>query len=157
MVRHSKTQGLTLVELIVVISIFIFIFAFSSLVFGDVIGRNSLRYYGYRLIQDIRETRMTAIAKNDSSWGIYFDDLSSPDRYILFRGNTYSSRDVSYDRVQELPQSVHFERISLDGAREISFSGSEGTPNRSGVIVMNSDTREFNLSINSLGLAEYQF
>lgn len=153
--RHTK--GFTLIELMVIISIFMLLVGSGSIVFGDMIGRNSLRYYGYRIVQDLREMRSTAVAgKQDAAWGVYFNSVSRPHGYVLFKGASFAGRDSAFDIEQELPKVLRLSRVNLNGFKEVAFSSSEGVPNHPGYLILNSDTGEYTININSFGLVEYQ-
>jgi prepilin-type N-terminal cleavage/methylation domain-containing protein len=155
--NSTDNKGFTLIELMVVISIFVLLIGSGSLVFGDMIARNSLRYYGYRIVQDLREMRSNAVAqKQDDSWGVYFNPAAQPNSYILFKGSNFASRDSAFDIEQILPKVLHLSRVNLNSFKEVTFSSSKGMPNHPGYLILNSDKGEYTISINSFGLVEYQ-
>ena len=157
MLRDIK--GLTILELIVVISVFGLIFSMSTYVFGGIFGRNALSHDGYQLVQDLREARTNAVSqKSDSSWGIYFDTSVFPHSYTLFKGDDYFSRDVIFDRRFVFPRTVSFYRASIPASHAIVFKQSDGFPVEPGYLILNSsEGGEYIISVNSFGLVEYDY
>lgn len=153
----QQIKGFTLVELIIVIGVFMLIAGSSTIVFGNVLSKNALKYYGYQLVQDLREARTSAVAQNgDSSWGVYFNDSSLLHGYTFFKGNNHATRDTSFDRIVEFPKVLRFTRISFGGLKELVFSLSEGSPNGSGYMILTADSKDYTISINAFGLVEYE-
>ena len=157
-IRLKQKKGFTLVELIIVIAIFSIIFTSSTLVFGNTIQRNSLRYNSYQLVQNMRELRTNSISqKGDSSWGVYFQNSSSPYGYTMFRGSSYASRDASYDLDFEFPEVLSFQQLSLGGSNEIVFDQSSGRTSNSGSLSISADSEVYSITVNQLGIVDYQF
>lgn len=154
----NKTKGFTLVELIIVIAIFSLIFSSATVVFGDLIGRNSLKYHGYQLVQNLREARTSAVVqKNDSAWGIYFNNVILPYGYTFFKGDSYGGRDATYDLDFEFPAVISISQLDLGGEKEIVFSKSSGSPLSSGSLTLTTDKESYTVFINTLGLIDFNF
>jgi prepilin-type N-terminal cleavage/methylation domain-containing protein len=154
----SDIRGVTFLELIIVVAIFALIFSAGTLVFGDIFGRNALRYGGHQLVQDLREARSSAISqKEDSPWGIYFDNSHLPHSYTLFKGADYNVRDSAFDRYFEFPRAVSFHVLSLNPTHTIVFEKSNGFPVKPGYVILQSEQREYSISVNSFGLVEYNY
>lgn len=154
----KNNRGFTLIELILVIGVLSVVFGSSTIVFGNVIQRNSLKYNGYQLVQNLREARINSVSqKNDSAWGIYFDDTSIPHGYTFFKGQSYNTRDSNLDLVFEFPEVVTINQLSLGGFDEVVFSQSSGLASNSGSIDLLADTETYSISINDLGFVNYQF
>lgn len=153
-----QQAGFTLVELIVVIGVFVIILGSSAVVFGKVINRNSLKYYGYQLVQDLREARTNSIVqKQDSSWGMYFDDNSTPHGYTLFKGDSYVARDSAFDRHLDFPKVLYFSWVNFGGPKELIFDKSTGEPGNPGFLILTAENLDYSISINSFGIVEYEF
>lgn len=93
--NHSGTQGVTLVEVIIVISIVITLF---SLVFGNMLNVRSTTTINTSLttlITDIKNQQIKSMVGDTEgrgipdNYGIYISGLN----YTLFHGKTYSSSD----------------------------------------------------------------
>ncbi len=154
--RIGKTEGFTLIELILVIVVLSLTFAMAAVAFGNLIGRNNLKYNGYQIVQNLREARSNSvIQKNDASWGLYFDDLSVLHGYTFFQGSSYGGRDTAFDLVFEFPNSLTFSQLNFGGPREIVFSKSDGTPSSIGNLVMTAEDLTYTITINALGLVDY--
>jgi len=153
-----KTKGFTLIELILVIAVFSLLFGSATIVFGNLIGRNSLKYHGYQLVQNLREYRINAVtSKNDSDWGIYINNVILPYGYTLFRGDDFVGRNTNFDLVFEFPSALSISQVNLGGLREIYFEKSNGLPSDSGNVVLTAEGQNYVISINELGLIDYSF
>lgn len=153
----SHLKGFTLLELILVVAMFFLVLGSGALVFGNLIGKNALRYYGHQLVQDLREVRTASISqKEDSSWGVFFDDVSPGYGYTVFKGQSYATRDASFDRNLEFPSVLRISLLNFGGAKEIHFQQSDGFPEGPGFLVLTANNEDLSISINTLGLVEYE-
>jgi prepilin-type N-terminal cleavage/methylation domain-containing protein len=159
LLKINKSYGFTLIELILVITIFSFMFGMASLVLGNFMNNRALRTDGEMIVQTIREARTMAIAQNqDSSWGVYFDNSSSPRKYVLFKGLSYAARDNSFDRINELHSNVAYQTISLNGgAQETIFSKRSGQTDQFGAVVLQYQDEIFDIDINAMGAIDYTY
>lgn len=115
---HNKIKGFTLVEIILVVSIFIILTAVLVPIGLGFYANQQLESNTQELIFNLRRAQEKSMSvEEDSSFGIYFED----DKYILFKGNSYSERDFSYDEVFVLPRI-----INREGDSEIVFSKFNG-------------------------------
>lgn len=102
------------------------------------------------VVQALRRAQLKAMSiEDDSIFGVYLTD----DDYILFKGSSFSARDVSYDEVFDLPQI-----ITVTGIQEIAFSKFEGTPigGLTGDIILNSNGDSRTININEIGRVNLQ-
>lgn len=136
-------KGLTLVEIVLVISIIVVITALAI--------PSSLRFFQIQTIDEIadniidvlrRSQSQAALQRNDSSFGVKFN----PGSYVLFQGNSYVGRDVNEDEVFSLPSDV-----IVSGINEIIFSKLSGFPSSAGTITINISNDSRIISINSQG------
>ena len=152
----SKTNGFTLIELVLVIAVLSIVFSSATVVFGNMIGRNSLKYHGYQIVQNLRQQRTnTVTGKDDSDWGIYFNNVIQPYGYTLFRGNDFVGRDSTYDLTFEFPSVLRIEQMNLGGGKELYFQKSSGLPSHNGNVVLGAEGETYDISINELGLVDY--
>lgn len=102
------------------------------------------------VVQALRRAQLKAMSiEDDSIFGVYLTD----DDYILFKGSSFSARDVSYDEVFDLPQI-----ITVTGIQEIAFSKFEGIPvgGLTGDIILNSNGDSRTININEIGRVNLQ-
>ena len=156
MKRAHETVGFTLIELILVVGIFSLVFISSGVVFGNLIQKNSLDYHGYQLVQNLREARMNAVTQwRDSACGLYFDTSALPHGYTVFKGNSFAGRDAAYDLSFELPEAVAISQLDPGGFNELVFGKSDGLPSVFGGLVLAAEDKTFSITVNSLGLADF--
>ncbi|MBN2087201.1 prepilin-type N-terminal cleavage/methylation domain-containing protein [Candidatus Peregrinibacteria bacterium] len=154
--KKASNQGFTLVELIVVIAIFVILFSTAVMVIGDTLNRHNLKNEGNQIVQTLREARTNAVAgRFNSKWGVYLNTSTNPDSYILFKGNTYSSRDSDYDLIRVFPSAVSFSNISISGGSEIVFDVRGGGTDNIGSLRLVTSNDQFGISVNRLGLIDY--
>jgi prepilin-type N-terminal cleavage/methylation domain-containing protein len=152
----EKTDGFTLIELILVVGLFTIVFSSGAIVFGGLIQRNSLNYYGNQLVQMLREARTNAVVqKNDSSWGLHFNRVIPPYSYTFFKGESYAGRDPAFDLAIELPSVVTISQFDLGGSDEFIFNKSDGISLPSGTLSLTAENNVFSISVNSLGLVDF--
>jgi hypothetical protein len=110
------------------------------------------------LVQDLREARTNSISqKQDASWGVHFHDSSLPHGYTFFKGDDYASRDAGFDRTLEFPETLVFNRVSLGQSKDIVFEKADGDPVGAGYLILQSERRDYVISINSFGFVEYSY
>ncbi|MBN1258335.1 prepilin-type N-terminal cleavage/methylation domain-containing protein [Candidatus Peregrinibacteria bacterium] len=152
----KSTKGFTLIELMITISVFALIFSSTAIVFGDFLGERRLASEGHKMVQLLREARTNAVSGlQGSSWGLYFDPSSDPDRYVFFKGGSYVDRDASFDLEMVFPTTVTFSAIDF-GGHEAVFEKRSGIANE-GTLTLISDPDEFIISVNRLGIVNYDY
>jgi len=134
------------VELIVVIGAAILIAAFTMPVGFRFFQTQRLDETTSDILVTLRRANNQAISqKNDSGFGVKF----LPGSYVLFQGDSYALRVVSYDEDFDLPVG-----ISVIGIDEVNFSKLNGTPSFTGVFSVHSGNDSQNVSINKYGKIE---
>ena len=139
----KKTAGLTLMEVILVIAITVIIFWFALSVGTRQIGTQSLlseRDVVLGLLRDARSRAMGNI--NQSDHGVFI----GTNTYTSFDGETYSSRNQTYDSV--FPK---FDGVNFSGLTEVVFLSLSGQSTASGTIMMYNSTGTSTISINNEG------
>ncbi len=155
--KSEIRKGFTLVELILTVTIFAIIFGSTAIVFGNLLGQRRLANEGYKIVQLLREARTNAVTGlQGSPWGMYFGPPSNPNQYILFKGDTYETRDPAFDLEILLPASVTFSVINFGGGNEADFHSQTGITNE-GTLTLVSGSDEFTITLNRLGLADYAY
>jgi len=130
---YFSKKGVTLVELSVIIGILIVLVAFSTPVFIFFQKRSALSNSSEEMVSALRAAQNKTLASEGASqYGVYFDSLTSPHQYILFKGSDFASRDSSFDKVYQLPKTLEIYQINLGGVNEVVFERLTGITNQSG-------------------------
>ncbi len=156
-IGRSK-KGFTMVELIVGIALFSLLFGMGAVVLGNFTTVQSLRIGGERLVQSLREAHTNSVAqRQDSAWGVYFDTISEPDRYIVFKGNHYASRDTSFDQVNQFQKNIDIHMLNIGGGNEVVFAKRSGLTNNSGSIRLSAGEEYYDVSVNGMGMVDFTY
>ena len=143
----SSARGITLFEVIITIAISTLLIAFLSFSALDFYQEREFDVHFKSIVQSLRRAQLQSMAgEKESSFALYF----GTNYYVLFKGDSYSSRDVAFDEVFELP--VDF---LISGISEIVFSKIKGLPSDAGDIVLISGNRSGTISINEMGMINY--
>jgi prepilin-type N-terminal cleavage/methylation domain-containing protein len=129
-------KGFTLIELVVVLAL---VALFTGLAIpalriaqrGSALNDESLSMVAVLRLAQSR----TVSSEQASKYGVFFDMSTSPDRYVLFRGETYAARDVASDEVHALPVSVEIAGTTLPGAETV-FQKVSGAASGAGSITL---------------------
>ena len=141
------TTGFTLIELIIVLGIFAIFFALSESVYVNLKASSNLKIGTMSLVQSIRYAQNNADAtKNDSKWGV--EILSN--QMVVFKGNSYATRDVSADQLLDFPKG-----ITASGISEIVFEKMTGFTNNTGTVTLTNNAGVNNIIINGKGTLTY--
>ncbi len=157
--QNTNTKGFTFVELIIVFTLFSLLFGMGAMVMGNFTSSQGLRFGGDSIVQSLREAHTNSTSQyRDSAWGVYFDTATDPQRYVLFKGGTYASRDTSFDQITDFYKQVNFQNVSLSGGgQEIVFSKRSGFTSDDGTFQLVADSETYNVSVNSLGFVDFSF
>jgi prepilin-type N-terminal cleavage/methylation domain-containing protein len=154
----KNSKGFTIFELILVIAIFAIIFSSTAIVFGNMLNTHRLASKGYEIVQSLREARTDAVSqKENSKWGMYLQTSADTNRYIVFKGDSYASRDSMFDQAVILPESVTFSNIDISGGNEIVFGKRSGETENTGSFDLVTGEDKFSVTVNRLGLIDYNF
>lgn len=136
-------NGFTLIELILVIALVAIISSFSAPVYTSFISKNNLENKTFEIKGVLTKAESNTISgKQDLNWGVYF----LPNKFILFAGDSYISRNPAFDETHSFPSSV-----SVSGISEIVFQSPRGQPSTTGTITITSQGDSNTVSINSEG------
>lgn len=132
------TNGFSLTELLVVIAVLAIILVASVVVFQSFTKKTDLNIFYSEIISTLNTARNKTLASEESAqYGVYFDDTSSPHKYVLFKGSNYSSREISFDEVHNLLSDIQFSDISFNGS-EVVFERLDGNTDNHGSIIIRS-------------------
>lgn len=84
--------------------------------------------------------------ERDSTWGMRVQSGS----VTLFRGNTYASRDTSFDEIVTTSSS-----ITPSGITEVVYSKMTGLPNTTGTLTLSATNDTRTIVINAKGALTY--
>jgi prepilin-type N-terminal cleavage/methylation domain-containing protein len=154
----DRKRGVTIVEIIIVVSITLILAAAAAPIYGNLQVSGQLNENAAQITQTVRTARGRSISRfHNAAHGVYFEKRSAPekDRYTLYQGPSYAGRDAAYDRVVELARAL---TLSLPGEAttyDIHFSQGLGNPTNYGTITLTHDavgSRE--IIINEFGVVE---
>lgn len=129
-------RGFTLTELLVVIGILIVLAGIAVPAFRFFQRESDLNNSAEEIINTLRFARNKTLAsEKDSQWGVYFSTSTDPHRFILFKGESFSSREADFDEIHQLPKSVEIYQINLSGGEtELIFSRMTGETGQYGSV-----------------------
>ena len=153
--------GLTIIEIIVVIVIMIIALTTALPLYNRLQIAARLSDETSLLIQTLRLARERSLTNcNNNSHGLYFEvNPGGIDRYILYQGATYATRDSNYDRIAILSKGLHFsftDIVLINGDDvDLHFAAGTGQVNDPGTIRLSHNSGQTSsLVINSLGSVE---
>lgn len=151
----TAKQGVTLLEIIVVIAVIMMMAGGTFVIFSSFVMNTYVDDTAQEIIHALRKANTNSTARlYDLRWGVYFDDVAS--RFTFFAGENFAARNTPYDAVTNLPTSVKFSQISLnDGGKEVVFRKIAGDTTQYGSLKVQSENgRERIITINQLGQIE---
>jgi prepilin-type N-terminal cleavage/methylation domain-containing protein len=154
---RNTPKGFTFIELIITLTLMSVLFGAVSMVYGNLISKNSLGAKRQEVIQLLRSARAGAVSRfHDSSWGVYFfDDIES--RAVMFNGADYLTRDASFDQVILLPKPVTFENINFQGGKEVTFLERSGMTDQPGSLTIKNPEKSYTLTVNKYGITDSSY
>jgi type II secretory pathway pseudopilin PulG len=139
----SYLTGFTLLEILLAIGIISFLLVAIIPLGLDFYKNQELDTQTQFLIQTLRRAQLKAMSSElDSPFGIRINNQN----YVLFKGNSYLTRDTPYDEIFDLPQI-----IKSSGLSEVVFSKFEGKSNATGNIILSIDNKSRIININYFG------
>jgi len=131
-----------LVEILIVIAILAFLLVLLAPSGIQFYRTQQLDTVTEEIVQALRKAQLNSMSvKSDSAFGVYF----SLGQYVLFRGNSYLSRDQ--EEVLEILNDISFS----GDISEVVFSKLNGDPNNLGNIILTLDNKTKTININSAG------
>jgi type II secretory pathway pseudopilin PulG len=131
----EKESGLTIIELLLVIGIFIIIYGIAIQASPFFQKEGDLSNSTEEIINILRLAQSKTLASEGASqYGVYFNTSTDPHQYILFKGANYALRDPARDELHKIPKSVEIYEISLGGSEEVVFSRLTGNTSNIGRI-----------------------
>lgn len=129
-------KGFTLIEILVIIGIMVILVALAIPSYRFFQKESDLNNSAEEIINTLRLAQNKTLASEEASkYGVYFDAVSTPNQYTLFKGENYASRDSSFDEIHKLSSFLEIYEISLAGGEpEVVFDRISGTTSQFGSI-----------------------
>ncbi|MDP2684250.1 MAG: prepilin-type N-terminal cleavage/methylation domain-containing protein [bacterium] len=148
--KSNLKSGFTILELIIVISITMIILVASAPLYTGFYKSAQLNDGSVQIVQTLRTAQQRAISRyQKQSHGVKFET----DRYTLYFGDSYATRQSSYDKVTELDSGVSLTNTLIND--EVNFEKGTGIPNSNGSVTLihaTGDSRQ--ILINAVGKIE---
>jgi len=142
-------RGFALMEVLLVIAILGMISGISIPMYRDYQIRSDLDSSTEQVTQGLSRARLLAQSgQQDSAWGFYVP------AGVLFKGDSYETRDANYDEVYPMPST-----ITTTGPTEITYSKLAGVPSMTGSITLttiNTEQRTILIEVKQESLAVVQ-
>jgi prepilin-type N-terminal cleavage/methylation domain-containing protein len=154
--KSSHEEGLTLVELIIVVAIILLISALSYLSFNSLNKSQILKRDASALISLLEEARSSTLSSKEASqYGVYLSDSES--KIVLFKGSQYAENDPDNEEVS-LDDNVSI-TVNLIGTASstVIFDRLEGTTEQHGSVIfslINKPAGTLTVAIYPTGVAE---
>lgn len=130
----NKQEGVTFIELLVIIAILVVLLAVAVPAIYLFQRESDLNDKAEEIMNILRLAQNKTLASEGASqWGVYFSSSTVPHQYTLFQGEAYSARTTSSDEIYKLSKRVEFAKIELAGG-EVVFNQIIGTTDQSGEI-----------------------
>jgi len=144
----KKYSAFSLLELLVVIALMGMLFRMTVPIGVDYVGKNNVTVAKETIVNTLRTAQHNAInMQQDSKWGVYTQTNS----IILYVGNTYATRNPSFDLLNDLPGGV-----AVTSGLDINFTKLAGEANTNAtIIISHKQSPSKTVQINTLGVISY--
>jgi len=138
--KLGKPKSFSLVEILIIIGIMAVLIAIAIPSYRFFQKETDLNNSTEEIINVLRLAQNKTLAsegtalEGGSRYGVYFDAVSTPDQYTLFKGTSYASRDNPADEIHKLSDSLEISGINLSGGSEVVFDRILGTTSQSGSV-----------------------
>ncbi len=140
----KKKLGFNLIELMLVVVLIGIITGIFLPTFSRLFYRNNLDSAYQKIKSELYRAQSFARAsKNDSDWGVYFNN----DEIILFAGTSYTNRDASLDQIEKINNQVN-----ISGLSQIVFEKYSGLTLNPGQIIISHNEESLSIDINEKSL-----
>ncbi|MFH1129391.1 MAG: prepilin-type N-terminal cleavage/methylation domain-containing protein [Patescibacteria group bacterium] len=152
-------KAFTMIELLVVVAVLLIVVVLlisSSSIFNKKSTINSLTNNVFSIIGLAKNK--TVASEGANRYGIYFDTSVEPNKYVLFQGINYASRNISFDEIHVLPKNIEFSSLNFSGiGNEIVFDRLTGATDNNGFVIINSMENNISRTIYLYSSGEVSF
>ncbi len=142
--QKNTAHGLTLIELLLVISIILIIGTFSVIFFSRFLTQNAVANTQDQLIGELRKAQVYAMmGRQNGNWGVRFGS----NKITLFQGNSYALRNTAFD--ESFSENA---TISISGFSEIVFTKTTGLPSTFATYTIIGNDSLKQVTVNSQGV-----
>jgi Tfp pilus assembly protein FimT len=147
---NISKKGITMVEIIMVVMLTTTIAMISLPLYSNMQVSAQLNDGSNQMIQILRTARQKSVSGvQDAQHGVRFNS----NNYIFFQGGSYDTRQIAFDRVFQLENSLSI--VTTLTNDEVVFSKGLGVPSNSGTITISHSVKgDRQISINSIGIIE---
>lgn len=141
-------RGFTLIEALLSIAILTILTGLTLTIGRTTLLRNDLSSATDLLVSSIRRSQSLAQSNaTDSRWGVHLEQS----KIVLFRGNSYATRDATYDEISKIAGGV-----GVGGSAEVVFSQVVGLPVSTATFTFSNILGDVtNISVNGEGVVLY--
>jgi prepilin-type N-terminal cleavage/methylation domain-containing protein len=137
-----KNSGFTLLEILLVLTVFAILLVISFAAFGSFRDDSALGNEATNIQAILRLAQSRTVAsESDTRYGVYFDTGTSPHQYVLFQTDTdYAARAVPEDEIYQVSNAVQFSSVTFSNlsGQEVVFDRIQGTTDNNGNVVLQS-------------------
>jgi len=137
-IQNKKTpylgsRGITLIEILAVLSILGILFAVALPSFGTMRNIQILRSTSLDISSSLSKARSQALSSiNSSEYGVHFES----NKIVIFKGTVFSSSDPNNEDIL-ITSPAYISSIDLsDSADSVYFDRLSGAPNKSGSVTL---------------------
>jgi len=143
---RKNNQGLTLIEILLVVAIIAIIAGISVPFYRNFQTSQELDIASKDMLLNLRDAQnRSKVGQDDSVWGVHFN--SSFDEYGIFQGTTFSSY---FDDAVIIPGVLS---VTSNFGTDITFTKALGAPSTSGIVTFDGEGGETRqIEITEVGL-----
>lgn len=139
-----RNQGLTVLELLLVISLISVVSAFSAIIYSRFLIENAVLNTVDQLVGEAHKAQTYAMAgRQNGNWGVNF---SAP-TMTLYLGNSFISRTTAFDEKFTVNSNV-----IVSGLSDLNFFRLTGTPSSTPTVTITGNNTTKTIIVNSYGM-----
>lgn len=144
MIKRTRKDGFTIIELLLVIAIVITLGTTSVVFFSRFLTQNAVITTQDQLIGQLRKAQLySMMGRQNGNWGVVF----AANKITLFQGNSYAARNAAFDESFSVNQNIDIANFS-----EIVFTKTTGLPSSSGLYTITGADSVKQVTVNAQGV-----